>query len=279
MSGGYPPGAYGATPPGAYPPPPGYGAPNPYAPPPPKQGNAGLYAGVGAGCLVLLVVGVGVGFAVMRKVERTASAIASAVASASPAHPGVELKDARFFRSGSVGTLSMVGELVNDGTTAVASPSAKITLYDDAKTAVDSTTCLSPGVRLLAPGESVPCATLFPKVKDFQYYRVEPSSVAPIAGVQIVKLEMSGVEAMPPSVRAAPHKVSGKVTNTSSLTAKDVWIVVGLYDADGKISGAGQATVAGNDLGPGASAQFEVSVPWVAKPSVSFAAKAFGYDR
>ena len=297
MSGGSP-GGFGG-PPG--PPPGGYGGyqppafGNPYgqAAPPPQPNNTGLFVGLGLGCLVLAAGGIGGAWYVIGSTRSRAAPASPAPAPVpnpapvpvSPALPSpraavsVGLRESRFFRSGTLTTLYVVGELVNQGPTPVTSPGAKIVLYDKAKTAIDETSCYAPGVKLLVQDETVPCFALFPKAKDFEFHKIEGTGFPPYADFQPAKLDLTGVNAAEPAGPYQPHKITGTVTNASSFTAKSVWLNVGLYDADGKIAGAGFAPVPGNDLAPSAAAEFTVNIYYVAKPVVRFVAKAYGYDK
>jgi hypothetical protein len=258
-------------------------------PAPSGGGNGGLYAGLGIGCLVLIG-GVGFGvYSVINKAKRVANEVASAVATSGiqvdgvpntgKSQPKLEFKNGQTFKGKTGSTLHLVGELANVGTDSVAVPSAKVTLLDASGTAVDSGSCIAAGVRSLPAGESVPCYGLFTKASSYASHKVETQGFPVYLNLQLAKLDMSEVTGNEPVNVYAPYKVTGKVTNQSTFTAKSVWIAVGLYDEAGKLCGAGQGAVAGNDLDANAAARFEVSIYSVSAKPKRFEAKAFGYDK
>ncbi|MBM4377163.1 MAG: hypothetical protein FJ095_18950 [Deltaproteobacteria bacterium] len=285
-----PPGGFGGPPQGGFggPPPGGFGGP-PLPPSSSGGGKNGLIAGLGIGCLVLVVVvSFGV-YSTIKKTKRVANAIASAVATSGIQVDGVpnagkgqiklEFKNGQTFKGKTGSTLHLVGELANVGTDSVARPSAKVTLLDASGTAVDSGSCIAAGVRSLPAGESVPCYGLFTKTASYASHKVETQGFPDYQNLQLAKLDMADGTMNEPTNVYSPYKVTGKVTNQSTFTAKSVWIAVGLYDEAGKLCGAGQGAVAGNDLDAGAAARFEVSIYNVSAKPKRFEAKAFGYDK
>ena len=92
-------------------------------------------------------------------------------------------------------------------------------------------------------------------------------------------LEIGEVKTTAPKRRYAPHVVTGTVTNQSAFTAKQVWLFVGLYDADGKIVAAERTPVAGGELEPGASSTFSATIFAVAGKPTKSLTKVFGYDQ
>lgn len=248
-----------------------------------------MMAGIGVGCLVLVL---GTGYCVKgvidkgKKVSATVASAASAVGvdadgipSGGKSQPKLEFKNGLTFKGRTGNMLHLVGELVNVGTDPVAVPTAKVTLLDASGTAVDSGSCIAAGVRSLPAGESVPCYGLFPKSTSYASLKVETSGFPVYLNLKLAKLDMSEVSGNEPATIYAPYKVTGKVTNASDFNAKSVWIAVGLYDEAGKLCGAGQGAVAGNDLDAGGAARFEVSIYNVSAKPKRFEAKAFGYDK
>jgi hypothetical protein len=192
----------------------------------------------------------------------------------------VELQDVRFFTQRGVPKIVyVVGELVNVGTSSINAPRAKITVFDGSKTALDSTTCGEFVVRDLQPKEKVPCFSVMTKAEGWKTYQIETEFSESFFESRAADLKISDVESTSPASSYGAHKVEGKITNNSTFTAKNVWIVVGLYDDGGKIVGAGKTMVAGNDLAPGASGKFSVSIYSVAAKPTKSITKVFGYDR
>ena len=266
------------------------GAPGGGHPPKKSGSNVGLIIGLGCGGFVILLIVVGV---ILAAVMGDDSATASGPSTSPPKSGGqsesnpstssgtgqVELRDVRFFNARTGSTVHVVGELINTGTAAVALPSAKVTLFDAGKTAIASTTCGAFLVRDLQPNEKVPCFSLMTNASTWRTYRVETKGSRPFGAFRAADLKISEVNSTSPTSRFGAHKVTGKITNRSSFTAKSVTVVVGLYDAGGKIAGAGRTLVAGNNVGPGASARFTVSVFNVAAPVKRSLTKVFGYDK
>jgi len=298
--GGPPGGGYGGPPPGGGgppgggyggPPPGGYGGPPMPPSPPQKQGpNVGLI--VGLGCLVLFVLG-GIGLAFVffgfRRAATSVAGIAPPVA-VRPTSGGtsggvgvgtgtgalkVELHDLRDF-AGSFGKARyFVGELQNTGDTAVGYPSAKITLLDASNTAIDSTVCASV-IRLLPPGDKVPCTFSSSKADGFKSSRTEITPMRSYLKGVPAEFKVEGIK-FTPKKGYSPNQLEGKITNLSSFKAKSVWALVSLYGTDGKIVGAEQTLVAGSDLEAGASALFSAKVYNVAAQPQTYTVKPVGY--
>jgi hypothetical protein len=256
--------------------------------------NLGLIIGLGCGGLFLigLVVTLVVVFATRRSSDDETTTADKKDDSAQheepkpnplppPPAPGkVELRDIRFFASDSGGDyLYAVGELVNTGSGPVNAPRAKVTVYDAAKTALDSGTCDAWIVHDLQANEKVPCQAMMSKAKGWTTYKVETETSQTYVTYRAADLKISDVASVAPSRRWEPHKVSGKISNRSPFTAKNVWVLVGLYDEEGKVAGAGRTIVAGNDIEPGGSAAFSVSIWNVAKPVKKSLTRVFGYDK
>lgn len=274
-------------PPGA---PPGqYGAP----PGPPKKSgsNVGLIIGIGCGVLFLIgaIVAVVLIFVVRDAAEEVAKStktkpVSTSVSTGSPvpdepAGEGkIELKDVRFFTGrGTSKTLYMVAEISNPGSKAVGFPRAKVTLYDASKTAIGSSHCTTI-VRILPGDETIPCYTSFYDVEGWKTYKSELSTSRLFAGTKLADLKASDIKYTAPNRPYRPHTLEGKITNSGSVKAKSVWAIVGLYDAKGKIAGAGNAAVAGNDLDAGASGTFKVSIYNVADKVTRYVVTPVGYD-
>ena len=192
----------------------------------------------------------------------------------------VELKDVRFFTSASGGdALHFVAEVLNRGPGVAGQPSPTITLFDAANTALATAGCTVAGVHELAVNDSVPCFGIFSKSMPFKTFTVHVTSSPVFVARKAADVKISEATSINRTRRGEPHKVEGTVTNHSSFAAKGVWVIVGLYDAAGKITGARQVPVAGNDIDAGRSARFTASIYNVDDAPTKFVAKVFGYDK
>jgi hypothetical protein len=150
-----------------------------------------------------------------------------------------------------------------------------VTFFDAGKTAIDSGTCLSL-IRQLDPGEKVPCTFMLTKATTWASYKADVEPTRPFFTGKLAKLKISG-EKFTAKKGFQPHQVDGKITNESDFKAKSVWALVSVYDKEGKIVGAEQALVAGNDIDAGASAVFSAKIHNVAAPPDTFRIVAIGY--
>src|SRR5262249_10141336 len=147
-----------------------------------------------------------------------------------------------------------VGEIHNTGTAPLGYPSAKVTFYDEAHTALETSTC-GTLVRVLPPGEKVACTFMLLKIESWATYKAEVTLTKSLFRGQIAQFGITDTK-FTPKQGFSPDEVSGKITNQSAFTAKSVWALVSLYDAQGKIVGADQTLVAGKDLEAKASGLF-----------------------
>ncbi|MDI1435300.1 MULTISPECIES: FxLYD domain-containing protein [Polyangium] len=307
--GGAPPGGgYGPPPGGGYGPPPGggFGGPPMGGPPmggPPMGGpilpqqkkgpNMGLIIGLGCGGLLLVtIIGV-VGF-FWYAAKKTSEAIAAIpLDSANPDGPKLgdlgdlakppkagdlkaELKDLRHYKAEYGSTIHFVGEIHNTGKDPLGFPNIKVTFFDDGNTAIDSGTCSSL-IRELAPGEKVPCTFSLYKTTKWASYKTEANPMRPLFTGKAAKLKISDTK-FTAKKGFNPHQVEGKITNESAFKAKSVWALVSLYDKEGKICGADQALVAGNDLDSNSGGIFTAKIYNVAAPPDTFRVLAVGYS-
>ncbi len=256
---------------------------------PPRRQSSAVPLFIGLGCGGLVLVGAIIAAIVMLvsatdegPVADDASSETAETASAPvPTGEGkVELRDVRIFPArGTRKTHYLVGELWNVGTAPVDAPRAKVTVYDGNKTALDDTLCAAFVVHDLMPNQKVPCYSVLDRAVGWKTFKVQPESSRRYLEYRAAELKISGLESTSPRSRFGAHKIGGTITNRSAFTAKSVWIIVGLYDAKGKIVGAGKTLVAGNDLDPGASGKFNVSIYNVAPTPKTSLTKVFGYDK
>jgi hypothetical protein len=260
--------------------------------PPKKSGpNVGLI--VGLGCLGLFLLGsVGTFIGVVALRRTTAMVAPPPPIPTTPAKPlggsggtvpptvptgqlRAELRDLRDFKGDFGKARHFVGELHNTGEEPLASPHAKVTLYDASNTAIDSSSCSS-RVRVLPPGQKVPCFFLTFKADTYTTYKTEITPVKADYKADIPEFAVSDVK-FTQKKGYSPYQLDGKITNKSSFKAKSVWALVSLYGADGKIVGADQAQVAGNDLEGGMSALFSAKIYNVAQSPQTYNVVAVGY--
>lgn len=260
---------------------------------PQKKSNIGMIIGIGCGGLFLiaLIGGIVAVYYINKAAKATAAAIASAfpvdstgkltgdpfgdLAPPSKGNLKAELKDLRNFKAEFGSSIHFVGEIHNTGEDAIGYPNAKITFFDASKTAIDSGTCSSM-IRDLAPAEKVPCSFSLFKTKAWDSYKVEINPVRPLFVGKAAKLKITDTK-FTPKKGYNPHQVEGKITNESAFKAKGVWALVSLYDKDGKICGADNALVAGNDLDPNQGGVFTAKVYNVAGTPDTFRVLAIGY--
>lgn len=258
-------------------------------PPPAKKGPpVGLIIGLGCGGLALI--GIIVTVFIFLGARKAAQEIANApelkgTSEKTPSIPGLpeagdlkaELRDLREFK-GSLGSARyFVGEIHNTGKGSLGFPMAKVVLYDAANTAVESGTCMSV-VRVLPPGEKVPCNFLVTGNKTWTSHKVEITPQRSFFNGELAKLEITDVKFNPKKRVYGAHELEGKITNKSAFTAKGVMAIISLYDKADKIVGSAQVPVAGNNLATGTSARFEGKIFDVADTPEKWQVVAVGYS-
>lgn len=260
--------------------------------PPQKKSNVGMIIGIGCGGIFLLMlIGGGIAFYYVNKAAKaTAAALASAfpvdssgklvgdpfdLKPPSSANMKAELKDLKNFKADFGSSIHFVGELHNTGGDPIGYPSAKITFYDASNTAIDSGTCSSM-IRELPVGEKVPCTFSLFKTKTWASYKTEIKPSRPLFVGKAAKLKVSDLK-YTAKKGYNPHQLEGKITNDSAFKAKGVWALVSLYDKEGKIVGADNALVAGNDLDAGAGGVFTAKVYNVGGAVETYRVLAIGY--
>ncbi|EYF02483.1 Hypothetical protein CAP_7105 [Chondromyces apiculatus DSM 436] len=245
----------------------------------------GLIVGLGCGGIVLI--GIIVSVVLFFKAKSAAEEILNSPEMKSLGDPGIgapsdgslkaELRDLRSFKGSLGGSRYFVGEIHNTGTANIGFPMAKVTLYDASNTAVESGTCMSV-VRALSPGEKVPCTFMVTGNKTWKSEKVEITPQRAFLTGEVAKLDITDVKFTPKKQAYSAHDISGKVTNQSSFLAKNVMVIVSLYDKAGKIVGATQAPVAGNNLATATSARFEAKIFDVAETPDRWQVIAVGYS-
>lgn len=260
------------------------------APLPPKKSGPNLGLIFGIGCLGLLVLGgIGAGIAVYftRKAATTlATTLSSATTTAGgtttsrPAFPSAgdlkaEVVDLRHYKGDYGKARHFIGEIVNTGTEPIGFLTVKVTLYDASNTAVDSGTCSSI-FRTLDPGDKIPCALTVFKGENFTTFKTEVKPQPAYLKSTPAKLDITDIK-LTPKRGYQPYQVEGKITNKDAFKAKNVWVIASLYNAQGKIVGADQTVIAGNDLEPGQGALFTAKIYNVAEKPETYKVKAIGY--
>jgi hypothetical protein len=152
----------------------------------------------------------------------------------------------------------------------------KVTIVDASNTAIDGGTCASL-IRVLEPGDKVPCTFSLFKAETSTNYKTEIKPMKAFFRGEMAQLEVTETK-VTPKRGYKPAQVTGKITNKSPFKAKMVMALAALYGKDGKIVGADQALVAGNDLEPEASALFDAKIYNLAEPAETFRVKAIGYS-
>jgi hypothetical protein len=255
--------------------------------PPKKSGpNPGLLIGIGCG--VLFVLG-GIATALGVYFTRQAASTFAGSIPTTPATPTTtapptltggdvkaEVRDLRHFKGDFGKSRHFIGEIVNTGTDSIGFPTAKVTLFDAGNTAVDSGTCASL-VRVLEPGEKVPCSFAIFKSDSFTSFKVDINPMRSFYRGELAKLEITDIK-FTPKRGFNPHQLEGKITNKGAFRAKSIWALVSLYGVDGKIVGADQTPIPGNDLEPNTGAIFTAKIYNVAEKPETYRVKAVGYS-
>jgi hypothetical protein len=246
-----------------------------------------MILGLGCGGLALLTVILGAaGFFFARSatpppMPTYGGAVTASPVAPTPPQPAAgdlkgELRDLTPIKAKYGKSIRFVGEFFNTGSGDLGYPSAKVTFYDAAGTAVDSGTC-GTLMRVLPAGEKVPCSFSIFKGLDWKTYKIDVTPHRPLSAGQIAQIEITE-DKFTPKRGYQPDTVEGKLTNKSTFKAKNVWAMVTLYDANKKIVGADNALVAGSDLEAGASGLFSAKAYEVAGPPASYRVIAIGYS-
>jgi hypothetical protein len=266
---------------------PSFGGP---PPPAPSGSKLPLILGIGCGGLFLLfaIIG-GIGWVVFSRASSSVSppssyespppviaTVPTGLGSPSGGTPELELKDLRSFKGSFGKQRHFVGEIHNTGTVPAGYPSVKVTIVDASNTAIDGGSCASL-TRVLEPGDKVPCTFSLFKAETSTNYKTEIKPMKAFFRGELADLAVTETKVVPKR-GYKPAQVTGKITNNSSFKAKMVMALASLYGKDGKIVGADQALVAGNDLEPGASALFDAKIYNLAEPADTFRVKAIGYS-
>ncbi|KYF87836.1 hypothetical protein BE20_24765 [Sorangium cellulosum] len=159
---------------------------------------------------------------------------------------------------------------------AIGSPSAKVTLYGAGDVALLSGDCATQ-VRLLPPGEKVPCAFATPRPPGLATFKAEVAPAPATFRGKLARLNIADTK-FTPTRGQSPYQVAGRITNESAFAARSVLAIVSLYGADGKIVSVGQIPVAGGDLAPSASGEFAASIVDVADAPATWQVLAVGYS-
>ncbi|WP_437683233.1 hypothetical protein [Sorangium sp. So ce131] len=298
--GGYgPPGGGGYGPPGGGgQPPQGFGAPPPggfHGPParePPKRSHLALILGVGCGAVFLVCILVGAALLYYASSGKGAGRLAELPAPLPPEAPAsglgapgdagpapvirAEIRDLRSFPASAGKLHHVLGEIHNTGTAPIGSPSAKVTLYGAGGVALETGLCAAQ-VRLLPPGEKVPCAFLAQRPAAQGALKAEIAPAAPSFRGELAKLSIADTK-FTPRRGQSPHRLEGRITNESAFVARSVVAIVSLHGADGKIVGMSHVPVAGGDLAPSASGLFAASIVDVADAPATWQVLAVGYS-
>jgi murein DD-endopeptidase MepM/ murein hydrolase activator NlpD len=191
----------------------------------------------------------------------------------SPTPVAAEVRGLNAVRS-PAGSLDVMGEVFNPGPGAIGSVKVQVTLQDDAGTSLQSIHATIP-LDVLPAGQASPFRALFADPpKAFSKYTVsllraersDPrASIVPLTVARVTgRLD-------PPQFR-----VAGEIANAAAEAARQVRLLVTLYDAERRVVGYRYLTLSEAPLAPNASLTFDVSLTTATRDIASFAVYAEG---
>jgi len=158
-----------------------------------------------------------------------------------------------------VGSVWILGEVFNSTDQPIENVQVRVALLDAAGQEIASDT---PFVALDAvpPGSRAPFSVLFSAppngVIDFQAYVVRADQAYNYDS-RYAQLQVSEVQTRPVGVQVG---VSGKVSNTGASNSAGAYVVITLYDDQGRVSGFRQFALPDDQLAAGSATTFDVLV-------------------
>jgi hypothetical protein len=166
---------------------------------------------------------------------------------------------------------SYFGTVRNPSPTDVSSLQISVTLYGGDGNVVGASQSIVRGAELLAPGaQTVWASYMSAVVGDVKEVKVQIYAMAPSAAERqrlYPELVASAVTFVPVGSAQFPRQtISGQVTNGGTGVAYLLTVVIGVYDADGKLIAVTSGSVTPGELGPGASGTFALPLDGLATP-------------
>ncbi len=164
----------------------------------------------------------------------------------------------------SSGALYFIGEVVNRGQGDATAIQIAISLIDAAGNTVATGRASTIGVYLLKGGARTVWSALIsgkPAAWQEQRIQVQGGLVTPVYAATFADgLAVTGVTINPPTNQYSFVTASGQVQNTGAATARFPTVTLGAYDAAGRLTSVSLGSSALQEIAPGASAPFTVTL-------------------
>jgi LysM repeat protein len=191
----------------------------------------------------------------------------------SPTPVAFEIRGLNAVRS-PVGSLDVMGEVFNPGPGGIGNVKVMVTLRDDAGNPLQVADATLP-LDVVPAGQTSPFRVLFADPpRAFSRYTVSPSRAersAPRSSALPLTIANVTGRLNPPQFR-----VTGEVTNVTAEVARQVRLLVTLYDAERRVVGYRYLTLGETPLAPNAALPFDVSLATATLDIASFAVYAEG---
>jgi hypothetical protein len=198
-------------------------------------------------------------------------------ATATPGRVAVAVENVGNYRN-AFGVLYFIGEFVNTGDLEVAGLQIAVSLIGDDGQPVASGQANAIGVNVLPVGQrTVWAAPLANAPAQWKEERIQPQAVAATAETRAphaVGLSAEGATVTSPTDPALGIAVSGQVRNGGTSAARFPLVTVGCYDAAGKLIMVDTGPAQQQEIAPGATAPFRVTVPNLKDPPARVVAYA-----
>ena len=174
-----------------------------------------------------------------------------------------------------MGELAILGDLHNLSATDLERVLVQITLFDDADRPLGSQTATM-AVDVLAPDQRAPFALLFTEAPQrFVSYQATVLSAEP-AYVGSLQRDLEPQNVTQEIAGAGMVRLTGRIRNTGTEDAVDVYVVASLYDPLGRVVGMRRVTLdPGTVAQGGGEAEFTVEIV-PAGPVVTYTIQAQG---
>ena len=191
----------------------------------------------------------------------------------SPTPVALEIRGLNAVRS-PAGSLDVMGEVFNPGPGGIGNVKVQVTLRDDAGTPLQSADATIP-LSVLPAGQTSPFRVLFADPpKAFTRYTVSPLRAEPSdPRALIVPLTIARVTGRPDPPQ---FRVVGEIANATADAARQVRLLVTIYDAERRIVGYRYLVLSEDPLPANATLPFDVSLTTTTLDIASFAVYAEG---
>lgn len=164
----------------------------------------------------------------------------------------------------SIGSLYFIGELVNNGQIDATAIQIAISLIDATGNTIGSGQASTVGVYILKPGQrTVWSALITSKLTEWKEQRIQVQG-GPVTAIYASTfadgLIVSGVTVNPPANQYSFVTATGQVQNNGAAVAKFPSVTLGAYDASGQLTSVSLGTAALQEVAPGATAPFTITL-------------------